>query len=279
MASVLALLVAISLLVFLWAGQRRLLYLPSGEVSPPGSVGLSSADAVTFQTSDGIVLAGWFVHPSSGPPRATVVVFNGNAGNRSYRAPLADGLSGRGLSVLLVDYRGYGGNAGHPSEDGLLKDARAALAYVVSRPDVDPRRLVYFGESLGTGVAVALALERPPAALVLRSPFTSLADVAAHHYWFLPARRLLWDRYDSLSRIGGVTAPLVVIAGTADRVVPFALSERLYAAVRGHKSLLVLPGSDHNDAELVAGPKVIEAVVQIVEESLEGKGRGAEAQT
>ena len=135
-----------------------------------------------------------------------------------------------GLSVLLFDYRGYGGNPGRPSEDGLAADARAAQAWLAAQPDVDPDRIAYFGESLGAAVAVGLAVQRPPAALVLRSPFTSLADVGAVHYPWLPVRRLLLDRYPSIERIASVHAPVLVIAGDRDDIVPAALSKRLYDA-------------------------------------------------
>ena len=118
---------------------------------------------------------------------ATVLVFNGNAGNRSYRAALGRRLAEAGFHVCLFDYRGYGGNPGAPSERGLLLDARAVHAAVADREDVDPERIILLGESLGTGVAVALAGEAGPLALVLRSPFTSMADVGAHHYWYFPS--------------------------------------------------------------------------------------------
>src|SRR5690606_27765101 len=123
---------------------------------------------------------------------------NGNGGDRSMRVPLASALNRMGLSVLLFDYRGYGGNPGSPSEEGLAADARAAQAWLAAQPGVD--QIVYFGESLGGAVAVRLAVERSPVALILRSPFTSLADVASVHYPWLPVRRLLLDRYPSIDR-------------------------------------------------------------------------------
>jgi len=169
-------------------------------------------------------------------------------------------LSDAGFQVCLFDYRGYGGNPGSPSEAGLASDARAVWAAVAGRPDVDARRIILLGESLGTGVAVALAAEVRPMAVVLRSPFTSMADVAAHHYRFLPVRRLLWDRYDSLSRIGALTCPVAVVAGDRDRVVPMASSRRLFDAIGAPKTFVTVSGTDHNDVELNAGPQVIDAV-------------------
>ena len=247
-------------LALLWAGQRSLMYLPLGTVVPPADAGVPAAEAFNVSTSDGLSLGAWFLPSRSEPARATVIVFNGNAGNRSYRAPLGIALADAGFQVCLFDYRGYGGNPGSPSEAGLLSDARAIHAAVAARADVDARRIILFGESLGTGVAVILAAEVKPMAVVLRSPFTSMADVAAHHYRLLPVRRLLWDRFDSLSRVGALACPVAVVAGDRDRVVPFALSRRLYDAIPGAKTFVTVAGSDHNDSELNAGPRVLEAV-------------------
>jgi fermentation-respiration switch protein FrsA (DUF1100 family) len=135
---------------------------------------------------------------------------------------------------------------------------------VLSRGDVDPSRLVYFGESLGAGVAVALAAEHPPASLVLRSPFTSMADVGRLHYPMLPVRLLLHDRYAAIERIAAVRAPVLVIAGDADRIVPIALSRRVYEAATTRKAFVVIPGADHNDAALTAGDDVVAHTVRFV---------------
>lgn len=186
-----------------------------------------------------------------------MLVCNGNGGNRSLRAALAAELSRMGLAVLLFDYRGYGGNPGHPSEEGLAADARAAQAYLAGRAEVDPDRLVYFGESLGAAVALRLAVERPPAALVLRSPFASLADVGRLHYPLVPVSLLLRDRYDSAARAGRLAAPLLVVAGGRDRIVPVGHSRRLFAAAPQPKRLVVLEGADHNDHDLLAGPRLL----------------------
>ncbi len=134
--------------------------------------------------------------------------------------------------------------------------------YLATRPDVDLTRLAYFGESLGAAVAVALAVEHPPAALVLRSPFTSLADVGRVHYPFLPVRWLLRDRFANLDRIAQVTSPILVIAGDRDRVVPLEQSRQLYDAAPGRKTFVVINGADHNDEALVMGPQVIEATLR-----------------
>jgi fermentation-respiration switch protein FrsA (DUF1100 family) len=235
-----------------WAGQRRMIYLADATRPAP----VAGVDEVALETDDGLALAAWWVAPA-GETDTAVIVFPGNAGHRGDRLPLARALADQGLAVLLVDYRGYGGNLGSPSEDRLLLDARAAQQWVAER---DPTRVVYFGESLGSGPATALALEQPPDALVLRSPYTSLGDVGRHHYPFLPVGLLLKDRYPVEKQIPGVAAPVVVIAGSRDSIVPFALSERVAEAA--DVELVVVEGADHNDPALGWGPEVIKAVVR-----------------
>jgi fermentation-respiration switch protein FrsA (DUF1100 family) len=248
----------------LWLFQRRLLYFPTPGPVPPAASVLPGAEDVTFETADGLRLAGWFVPAPPGGPadrvgraRPAVLVCNGNGGDRSMRAPLAAALSRMGLAVLLFDYRGYGGNPGHPTEEGLAADARAALGYLAARPEVDPERVIYFGESLGAAVALRLATERPPAALVLRSPFASLAEVGRRHYPVLPVSLLLRDRYDSAALAGRLDAPLLVVAGGRDQIVPAGHSRRLFDAAPQPKRLVVLDGAGHNDDELLAGPRLL----------------------
>jgi fermentation-respiration switch protein FrsA (DUF1100 family) len=253
------------LLAVVWFAQRTLIYFPDPYVRDASSAGLVGAEQVAFDTEDGVKLGGWFVPARHAPPPLTVVVFNGNAGNRSYRGALAEALRERGYSVLLFDYRGYGGNSGSPTQSGLEADARAARAYLTRRRDVNASRLVYFGESLGAAVAVGLAAEHPPAALVLRSPFTSMADVGAVHYPILPVRLLLRDRYDSLGRIGRIAAPLLVIAGSRDSIVPLAQSRRLYDAARDPKTLVVIDGADHNDAALLIGAPMMQSIATFLD--------------
>jgi hypothetical protein len=257
--------VVAAFLVLIWAMQRRFMYFPTQEVPTLGDVGLTNVEPVTLKTTDGLGLSGWFVAASGPLPRVTVLVFNGNAGNRAHRSPLAAALHRHELNVLLVDYRGYGGNPGSPTEKGLAADSRAARAFLTGRPDVDSSRLVYFGESLGTAVAVDLAVEHPPAALVLRSPFTSMDDLGQHHYPFLPVRLLLRDRFATIDKIRRVRVPLLVIAGGRDRIVPIENSRRLYDAAVAPKTLLVLPGADHNDDELAAGDDMIRAIIRFLQ--------------
>jgi fermentation-respiration switch protein FrsA (DUF1100 family) len=263
MQTVLGLIVLV--LVVLWAGQRWLIYFPERHVPLLQVVGLPTGEPIAFSTEDDLRLEGWFVHPAGRPTGQTVIVFNGNGGNRAHRAPLAAALVRAGHAVLLFDYRGYGGNPGLPSERGLHRDARAALDAVLSRQDVDGQRIVYFGESIGTGVAVRLASERPPHALILRSPFTSLTDVGRHHYPFLPVRWLLRDRFASLDYIAALRAPLLVIGGTGDQIVPFELTEDLYEAAPDPKWLVTIEGADHNDDVLLSGRPVVAAILKFLD--------------
>jgi uncharacterized protein len=266
-AILIALVVVAAVALLMWALQRRLIYLPT-QVTPAVEAVLAGAEEVTFTTADDLELAGWFV-PADGERRDTaVLVTNGNGGNRALRGPLASRLADEGFDVLLFDYRGYGGNPGSPSEEGLHADAVAAYRYLGDRPEVDPARVILLGESLGAAVAVGLAADDavpPPAGLVLRSPFTSLVDVARHHYPFLPVRWLLWDRYPSEERIGALEVPLVVVAGDADAIVPVEQSERLHELASEPKWLVTVPGADHNDPELGHGDELVRAVVELTE--------------
>lgn len=272
MATIVAVVIVpyLALVAAAWLFQRRLIYLPSHDVPPPAIVGLSQAEDVTFPSRDGVTLKGWFVPAASPATSLTVIVFNGNGGNRAYRAPLAAAFARRGIRTLLFDYRGYGGSSGTPTEDGLALDAQAALDYLISRPGVDSGQLVYFGESLGGSVAVRLAVDRPPRALVLRSPFASLADVARHHYPFLPVRWLLRERHETARLIQRVSAPTLVITSDDDSIVPVSQTRQVYEAAREPKTLLTIEGADHNDFDLLAGQRLIDAVLEFLRDKTSG---------
>ncbi len=257
-----------ALVVLIWLAQRSLIYFPARDTPTPADYGLPEAEVVRVTTDDGLELVAWYVPgPDVGASGWTVVVFNGNAGHRGHRAGLAMRLAGQGHAALLVDYRGYGGNPGSPTEDGLLRDARAVWAMLASRPDVDLSRVAYFGESLGAAVAVQLAVEHPPAALILRSPFSSLANIGRTHYPWLPVRWLLRDQFSSIDHIARMDVPLLVIAGDADRIIPLSDTRRLFDAARSPKRLVVIEGADHNDAALVWGPQVMHAVADLLRET------------
>jgi len=236
--------------------QRNLIYLPDrSDPSPPADV-----EVVSLTTEDDLELTAWLLAPDGDPATAvsTIVLAPGNAGNRAGRVPTARGLVERGHAVLLLDYRGYGGNPGSPDEAGLVADARAARDHLDARDDVDPDTIVYLGESIGTAVVAALAVERPPAALVLRSPFPELADVGRSAYPFLPIRTLLRDRHPTLEHLEQVDVPVLVVAGDRDRIVPTRLSREVAEA--SGAELVEVPGAGHNDAELFIGDRFLDAV-------------------
>ncbi|HWM02423.1 MAG TPA: alpha/beta hydrolase [Actinophytocola sp.] len=261
LAGVLALVVVVLALAYLF--QRRLIYLPSSGPVPPAASVLPGARDVRLTTADGLELGAWYV-PASGPDTGvTVLVAPGNAGDRSMRAPLAAALRARGMSVLLLDYRGYGGNPGDPTEAGLALDARAARKYLVEDLEMAPEKIVYFGESLGAAVVTELATEHPPCGLLLRSPFTELADVAATHYPFLPVRLLLKDRFPVKEQVSRVRVPTTVVYGSADSVVPKVQSRAVALAAAGPVTSVELPGADHNDAVLLDGPRLVDAAARL----------------
>ena len=209
-------------------------------------------DDVVFEAEDGERLHGWWI-PALRPPSIGHLLYcHGNGGNIGDRVPQARALADAGLDVLLFDYRGYGRSSGSPDEPGTYRDGRAALRALLSRPGVDAGRVVYLGESLGGGVALALALESPPLGLVLESTFTSVREMARLHYPLVP-RALVPDAYPNLARIAGLRAPLLVIHGERDEVVPLAHGQALFASAPEPKWLRVVAGAGHNDLALLAG--------------------------
>ena len=253
----------LAIVIAAWVGQRRLIYFPSQGLPAPARVGLTDAEPLQITAADGTRLGAWYV-PAESDPVGAVLVLPGNAGNRAGRAPLAAALRRRGLATLLIDYRGYAGNDGHPSQEGLLADARAGADALLVRSGLPHDRLVFFGESLGSAVAAGLAAERAPAALILRSPFTSLADVGRHHYPFLPVRWLLRDRFSVVDPVARVRVPTLVIAGANDRIVPTEQSRRVFDAAAGPKTLVILPGADHNDEVLFTGDQMLAAIARLL---------------
>ncbi|HZB30768.1 MAG TPA: alpha/beta hydrolase [Streptosporangiaceae bacterium] len=255
---VVAVLVVALLLVLAWAGQRKLIYFPDRGSPGPPPPGVRD---VTYQTDDGLRLGAWFTPPPGDGP--VVLVAPGNAGNRAVRAPLAAALAARGVGVLLMDYRGYGGNPGSPSEAGLDRDVRAAHRYLTDELKVARGRLLYFGESIGASVVTGLAMTDPPAGLVLRSPFVDLAAVGRAHYPYLPVRALLRDRFPVAERIAAIKSPTTVVYGTADSIVPAGQSREVVRRAAGHVRAVEVAGADHNDRALLDGPQLIDAIVAL----------------
>jgi pimeloyl-ACP methyl ester carboxylesterase len=246
----------------LWTLQRHLIYFPDPTPVPSAATVIAGARDVTLRTADGLELGAWFV--PADPRQDTgmaVLLAPGNGGNRAGRAGLAEELRRRGLAVLVMDYRGYGGNPGSPSEHGLAADADAA-ADALTELGYAPDRTIYLGESLGSAVVSALQARRPPAAMVLRSPFTDLADVGSHHYPWLPVRALLRDRFPVVEHLAVSDVPVTVIYGKRDSVVPALLSARVADRAPALAERVVLEEADHNDP-VMFGPRVAAAVQRL----------------
>jgi fermentation-respiration switch protein FrsA (DUF1100 family) len=224
---------------------NRLLFFPARRILQTPA----RFDDLTIETADGERLHGWWVPADD--PHASVLLFHGNAGNIGDRVPHVELLAGAGFNVLAFDYRGYGRSTGRPSEAGTYLDARAARAALP-----DDRRVIYLGESLGGAIALELALHRPPAGLVLQSTFTSIRHMARLHYPIVP-RALVPDAYPSLDRIRGLEAPLLVLHGSRDDLVPLMDGQALYDAAPGPKQLAILDAG-HND---MVGPEWLQAQV------------------
>jgi len=242
---------------------NALLYFPSRTlVGTPADAGLTYED-VELTTDDGQRLHGWWIERRA-PARGHVLLCHGNAGNIGDRVAHAGVLTAAGLDVLLFDPRGYGASTGRPNELGTYRDARAARSWLVGRRGVDPARVLYLGESLGGAVALELALAHPPAALVLLSAFTSVRDMARLHHRAIP-RALVPDAYPSLRRIANLRAPLLVLHGEDDMIVPVEHARALFDAAPGPKRLRVVRGVGHNDIVTRAGARIAEEIAGWVE--------------
>jgi fermentation-respiration switch protein FrsA (DUF1100 family) len=231
------------LLALAYAFQSRLLYFPQREiVATPAAVGLAYED-VRLRTSDGVEIAGWWV---PGDSLRAVLFFHGNAGNISGRLPTLRLFHELGFGTLIIDYRGYGNSGGRPTEQGTYRDAEAAWRWLTETQGFPPERIAVFGRSLGGAVAAWLADQHTPGALIVESSFTSVPALAAELYPWLPARLLSRFRYATESVLPRVDAPVLVVHGRGDEIIPFRHGERLYAAAREPKAFLEIPGG-HND--------------------------------
>lgn len=222
--------------------QRSLIYVPDPTRHRPAEAGLAGVDEHILATPDGNSIVAWWLKPA--PGRRTILYFHGNGGHLADRAPRFKLLQQFGIGVLMMAYRGYSGSSGSPSEAANVADGVLAFDFLVAA-GVKPGDIVLFGESLGTGVAVEVAQQRPAAGLVLDSPYTSLAAVGQFHYPWLPVERLILDRYDTLSRIGSLHLPLLILHGEADSVVPVAMGRAVFAAANEPKRIDTYPGAEH----------------------------------
>jgi len=228
----------------LYTYQRDLLYFPDVQRPFVNLSAVPSLKEVELVTSDQLHLLAWYIPPLDGKP--LILYFHGNGGHIGYRAPRLIEFAQAGFGVLMPEYRGYGGNEGRPSEAGFYLDAAAAIDFL-RREGIGPERIIVYGESLGTGVATLVASEHPIAALVLESPYTSIAAMASRQFYLLPVNLMLSDRFDSLSRIAKVRAPVLIIHGEQDQIVPPELGRELFAAAPEPKLFWSVPEAGHND--------------------------------
>jgi len=226
--------------VFAWFMQRKLMYFPdTAAVAPLSGTGMQD---VTLKTSDGIdIKASWW----PGKRKVALLLFHGNAGHRGHRFDWMGVFHSLGHPVLMLDYRGYGGSGGEPSEDGLNRDADAAIAWL--KKNAPDKKIVYMGESIGASVAVACAARHAPAGLVLQSSALDLADVAAYHHPYLPTGLIMNDRFDARDLAGKLAVPLLSIHGDEDTIIPMKFGRALYDAAPGPKEWYEVKGAGHND--------------------------------
>jgi uncharacterized protein len=242
----------------LYMAQRSLQYFPERGRTAPWTIGLTEAEEVVLDTADGERVIVWHVPPHDDHP--VFLYFHGNAGSLRWRVERFGALTADGDGLVALSYRGYGGSSGRPTETGLIADAAAAYAFAIARyPAV---RIVLWGESLGSALAIAVAAEKPVGRVVLEAPFTSAVDVGAQHYWFVPVRRLMKDQFRSDLRASKLTAPVLVVHGENDAVVPMTLGRRLYGLIETPKHFVAVAGAGHNDL----GARAVEAAKLFITE-------------
>ncbi len=239
------------ILTYMVAFEDQYIYFPDSEFQQtPADAGLPF-EALAFQTADGVMLYGWYMpHPDA---RFTVLHFHGNAGNISHRLHMYRRWHALGLSVFAFDYRGFGKSEGKPSESGLYEDAKAAWSELTDKLKVNPQSVILAGRSLGCAVALNLSGEAQAAGLALETPFTSVPDMAAHYYPWLPLRFFMRSRFDLLESIAGNSKPLLIISAQNDEIVPEGMDERIFSAAGGPKTHHALPGG-HNDFDITSSP-------------------------
>lgn len=259
----------IFIMIFIKFIEKRLIFHPdrSNDSTTPDVYGIEYDD-VTFRTEDGLNLNGWFVPGKKSSPDVdlhTLLWFHGNAGNINRRLDNIKMIYDRvPVNVFIIDYRQYGKSEGKVSEQGTYIDARAALAYLHSRKEINQEKIIFFGRSLGSAVAVELALKEKCCALILETPFTSIEEMGKMLYPFLPVSLLLKTRYDSLSKIGDIKVPILVMHGDQDKLVPIEHGRELYEAANEPKEFYTIPGAGHNDTHIVGGEEYFDVIRKFV---------------
>jgi len=233
-------------LAVLFFKQREMLFpIPPVGRTAPAAAGLPEAEEHVLTTADGEKVIIW--HVPAKPGRPVVLFFPGNGDFLAGRVARFKGITADGTGLVALSYRGYAGSSGYPSEQGLLMDAEVAYAFTFARYGAE--QIVVWGFSLGTGVAVAIAADHPVGRLILEAPYTSTADVAGQAFRFVPISLLMRDQFHSDRRIAGVTAPLLILHGTADPVIPISFGERLFGLAHEPKQFVRLPGGGHDNLD------------------------------
>jgi fermentation-respiration switch protein FrsA (DUF1100 family) len=227
-----------------YLGNRTFMYFPDPARVPPAEAGLAGVREIEFQAADGTKLIAWHAPAKDGRP--TILYFHGNAANAANRAPKIAMMLADGFGVFYLNNRGYGGSGGSPTEVRNVADAIAAYDEVAGR-GVPAKSIVAYGESLGSDQAVRLAAERPVAAVVLEAPLTSTVDVARPAYFWLPLGLLIADKYNVERHVGAVKAPLLILHGEQDEVIPVEMGRRIYRAANDPKRIETFPEGRHND--------------------------------
>jgi fermentation-respiration switch protein FrsA (DUF1100 family) len=240
-----ALCVYVGIATVLYVSQRSLMYFPDTTRVSPAQAGLAQAEEVALTAADGVGVTVWHVAPKVDKP--VILYFHGNGGALRYRVERFKRLITDGIGLAALEYRGFGGNAGAPTERGLIADAEAAYAFAAAR--YPAKQIVVWGESLGSGVAVAIAAEKPVGRVILEAPFTSTAAVASLHYWYMPVRLLMKDQFHSDERIGKVTAPLLILHGFQDKTVPYAMGEQMFELANQPKHIVKFLDGGHEDLD------------------------------
>lgn len=227
-----------------FALQRRLMYCPDAQRVAPATFNLPGVKERIIDAPDGARLISWFAKAAPGQP--TILYFHGNAGNLATRAERIRRYVSRGYGVMFMSYRGYSGSTGSPSERNNVADAQLAYNALIA-DGIAPSEIFVYGESLGSGVAVQLAAANEIAGLVLDAPYTSIVDVAVLEYPYLPVRPFVFDRYETVRYLPSVTAPLLILHGEADRVIPVEMGRAVYNAANAPKEIVTFPRAGHSD--------------------------------
>ena len=255
--AIVALCLYVGVAAVLYLTQRSLMYFPETIHTNPAQAGLPEAEEVPLMASDGVHITAWHVAPQDGKP--VIVYFHGNGGALRDSVPRFRQLIGAGIGLVALEYRGYGGNPGSPSQRGLIADGEAAYAFAAAH--YPAKQIVLWGQSLGSGVAVAIAAEKPVGRVILEAPFTSAAAVASIRYWYMPVRLLMKDQFHSDRRIDKVTAPLLILHGVHDQVVPYAMGERMFELANRPKHIVRFLDGGHEDLD---GNGALDAVARFL---------------